>query len=200
MCTTECALAKLAINFKTDVQNGFPEEENLWPSSSAACPCDVFYASFSNVSSFISQDLFILLVSFPFRCLPISLWHFLSVSQSKWMFWIIPPAKSDENSPIAIFTTCFCFTLLNLQAVRNVLQDQRSWSDHSDLVGPKILPFMVKTMYFQSSGRTKNCQIEVLFKWSDQSCTPFAPPPPPPPVLWTRALCYSTLDAVVVHF
>ena len=39
------------------------------------------------------------------------------------------------------------------------------------LVGPKILLFMVIALYFQSSGRTNNCQIEVLFKWSDQSCT-----------------------------
>ena len=42
------------------------------------------------------------------------------------------------------------------------------------LVGPKIFIFMVKALYFQSSGRTNNCQIEVLFKWSDQSCTPSA--------------------------
>ena len=44
------------------------------------------------------------------------------------------------------------------------------------LVGPKILSFMVKALYFQSSGRTKNCQIEVLFKRSDQSCSPSAIP------------------------
>ena len=44
------------------------------------------------------------------------------------------------------------------------------------LVGPKIFIFMVKALYFQSSGRTNNCQIEVLFKWSDQSCTPSAAP------------------------
>ena len=37
------------------------------------------------------------------------------------------------------------------------------------LVGPKILLFMVKALLFQCSGRTNNCQIEVLFKWSDQS-------------------------------
>ena len=35
---------------------------------------------------------------------------------------------------------------------------------------------MVKASYFQSSGQTKNCQIEVLFKWSDRSCTPSAVP------------------------
>ena len=40
------------------------------------------------------------------------------------------------------------------------------------LVGPKILSFMVKALYFQSSGRTNNCQIEVIYKWSDQSSTP----------------------------
>ena len=44
------------------------------------------------------------------------------------------------------------------------------------LVGPKIFLFMVKALYFQSSGRINNCQIEVLFKWSDQSCTPSAAP------------------------
>ena len=45
------------------------------------------------------------------------------------------------------------------------------------LVVPKILLFMVKASYFQSSGQTKNCQIEVLFKWSDRSCTPSAAVP-----------------------
>ena len=44
----------------------------------------------------------------------------------------------------------------------------------STLVGPKILSFMVKALYFQGSGRTNNCRIEALFKWSDQSCTPSA--------------------------
>ena len=32
------------------------------------------------------------------------------------------------------------------------------------LVGPKIVLFMVKALYFQSSGGTNNCQIKVLFK------------------------------------
>ena len=32
------------------------------------------------------------------------------------------------------------------------------------LVGPKILSFMVKALYFQSYGRTNNCQIEVHFQ------------------------------------
>ena len=40
------------------------------------------------------------------------------------------------------------------------------------LVGSKISSSMVKALYFQSSGRTNNCQIEVFFKWSDPSCTP----------------------------
>ena len=31
------------------------------------------------------------------------------------------------------------------------------------LVGPKVLLFMVNALYFQSCGRTSNCQIEVLF-------------------------------------
>ena len=44
------------------------------------------------------------------------------------------------------------------------------------LVGPKILSFMVKALYFQSYGRTNNCQIQVLYKWSDQSSTPSATP------------------------
>ena len=39
------------------------------------------------------------------------------------------------------------------------------------LVRPKILPFMVKALCFQSFGRTNNCQIDALFRWSDQSCT-----------------------------
>ena len=42
------------------------------------------------------------------------------------------------------------------------------------MVKPKILSFMVKVLKFHSSGRTNNCQVEVLFKWSDQSCTPSA--------------------------
>ena len=35
---------------------------------------------------------------------------------------------------------------------------------------------MVKALNFQSSDHTNNCQIEVLFKWSDQSRTPSATP------------------------
>ena len=35
---------------------------------------------------------------------------------------------------------------------------------------------MVKALYFQSSGRTNDCQIKVLFKWLDQSCTPSVAP------------------------
>ena len=34
----------------------------------------------------------------------------------------------------------------------------------------------VKALNFQSSDRISNCQIEVLFKWSDQSCTASAAP------------------------
>ena len=44
------------------------------------------------------------------------------------------------------------------------------------LVGPKILLFMVSALYFQSCGRTNNYKIEVLFKWSDESCSPSATP------------------------
>ena len=42
------------------------------------------------------------------------------------------------------------------------------------LVGPKILLCMVNALYIQNYGRTNNSQIELLFKWSDQSCTPSA--------------------------
>ena len=34
----------------------------------------------------------------------------------------------------------------------------------------------IKALYFQSSGQANNCQIELLFKWSDQSCTPSTTP------------------------
>ena len=44
------------------------------------------------------------------------------------------------------------------------------------LVGPKILSFKFKALYFRSYGRINNCHIEVLFEWSDQSCTPSAAP------------------------
>ena len=40
------------------------------------------------------------------------------------------------------------------------------------LVGPKMLAFMIKALYFQSFGRTNNyCQVEMVFRWLDQSCT-----------------------------
>ena len=57
------------------------------------------------------------------------------------------------------------------------LQGRRSRSDHPTLVGPKMLSFTVKALYFQSSGGTSNYQIEVLSKWSEQFCTPSDPPP-----------------------
>ena len=44
------------------------------------------------------------------------------------------------------------------------------------LVGPKILLSWSNALYFQNYGRTNNYQIEFLFKWSDQSCTPSAAP------------------------
>ena len=44
------------------------------------------------------------------------------------------------------------------------------------LVGPKIFSFIVKALYFQSSGRIDDFRIEVLFKWSDQSHIPSAAP------------------------
>ena len=40
----------------------------------------------------------------------------------------------------------------------------------------KLLSSMVKALYFQNSGRPIIFEIEVLFKWSDQSCTPSAAP------------------------
>ena len=46
----------------------------------------------------------------------------------------------------------------------------RPWSDQ------KSCPSWAKPNIFQSSGRTNNCLIELLFKWSDQSCTPSAAP------------------------
>ena len=52
------------------------------------------------------------------------------------------------------------------------------------LVGPKILSFMVKALYLQSSGRINNCQIEILFKWSNQSCTPSTAPESGVNILW----------------
>ena len=53
------------------------------------------------------------------------------------------------------------------------MQDGRASLTTLTLMGPKSLLFMVKALYFESSGRTNNCHIEVLFKWSDQSCTPY---------------------------
>ena len=49
-------------------------------------------------------------------------------------------------------------------------------ADCPTLVRPKTLSFIIKVLYFQSSGQTNNCQVEVLFKWLDQSCTPFTSP------------------------
>ena len=44
------------------------------------------------------------------------------------------------------------------------------------LVGPKILPFMVRVLQFSTFGRTNNCQVEILLEWSDQSGGPSAAP------------------------
>ena len=45
------------------------------------------------------------------------------------------------------------------------------------LVGPKMLSFMVEALYFQSFGWTNNnCQVEMVFRWLDQSCTASAAP------------------------
>ena len=62
------------------------------------------------------------------------------------------------------------------------------------LVRPKILLFMVKALYFQSSGQTNKCQIEVLFKWSDQSCTPS-----PSPELYLSALAFLIVFECLVR-
>ena len=47
-------------------------------------------------------------------------------------------------------------------------------SDHSYLGQTKSLVIYGKSPIFLSSGCTSNCQIQVLSKWSDQSCTPSA--------------------------
>ena len=44
------------------------------------------------------------------------------------------------------------------------------------LVRPKILSCKFKALNFQSYGQTNNCHIEILFEWSDQSCTPSTAP------------------------
>ena len=40
---------------------------------------------------------------------------------------------------------------------KDLYQGRRNRSDHSDLGRTKTLSFMVKALYFQSSGRTNNC-------------------------------------------
>ena len=42
------------------------------------------------------------------------------------------------------------------------------------LVGPKILPFGVKVLYFKNFGLTNNCLVKAFLKWLDQSRTPSA--------------------------
>ena len=45
------------------------------------------------------------------------------------------------------------------------------------LIGPKILPFVVKVLYSQNFGRTNNnCVVGAFLKWSDQSRTSSATP------------------------
>ena len=78
---------------------------------------------------------------------------------------------------IFIFCLRICIRIANMQLKYNFrFRAGGAGPTSPTLVGPKIFIFMVKTLYFQSSGRTNNCQIEVLFKWSDQSCTPSAAP------------------------
>ena len=58
----------------------------------------------------------------------------------------------------------------------------RAGSTTPTLVGPKILLFVVKALYFQSSGRTNNCQIWVFFQIVG-------------PILYSlRRPCYITVD------
>ena len=44
------------------------------------------------------------------------------------------------------------------------------------LVGPKISPLLVKFLHLESFGRTNNCYIKFLLRWSDQSYPPSATP------------------------
>ena len=57
----------------------------------------------------------------------------------------------------------------SLPGSAELVRPLRPWSDQS-----LVIFNIVKALYFQSSGRTNNCQIVVLYKWSDQSCTPSA--------------------------
>ena len=44
------------------------------------------------------------------------------------------------------------------------------------LIERKILPFMVKVLKFSGFGRTNNCEVDILLKWSDQSSAASAAP------------------------
>ena len=39
-----------------------------------------------------------------------------------------------------------------------------------------MLSFIVKALYFQGFGQTNNCQVEMVFRRLDQSCTASAAP------------------------
>ena len=69
-------------------------------------------------------------------------------------------------------------SLISFQLKYLYPQGRRSGSTTATLVGPKILPFAVKVLYFQNFNRTNNCLVEVFLKWSDQSRTPSATPDP----------------------
>ena len=57
-----------------------------------------------------------------------------------------------------------------------LLRAGRSGPTTLTLVGPKILLFPVKVLRFQDFGRTNNCLVEILLKWSDQYGTSSAAP------------------------
>ena len=49
-------------------------------------------------------------------------------------------------------------------------------SDHSDLGHSENFAIYGQSLIFQNFGRTNNCAVEVLLKWSDQSRTPSPAP------------------------
>ena len=52
-----------------------------------------------------------------------------------------------------------------------LIQNRRKRYDHSDLGRTKNFAIWVRVLHFKSFGWTNNCQVDVLLKWSDQSCT-----------------------------
>ena len=77
--------------------------------------------------------------------------------------------KNTTSIPITYYGSDPPGYKLYIQIAANTWLCPSQWcpSNQSALVGPKVLLFMNKAMYFQSSGQTNNCQIEVLFSWTD---------------------------------